>query len=318
MTGKTTISIDGALAGTRLDMLLLGRHPEFSRTAIQRFIAAGAATVNGEPGKPGLRLEPDDIVEYALPEPDTEASTPQPEEMKLEILHEDGDVLVLNKPAGVAVHPGAGSETGTLVAGLLFREPEAFALVGEDPCRPGIVHRLDKDTSGVLVVARTPQAHAALKKSFQERAVDKIYLAIARGHFKEPSGAIEAPIGRDPKNRQRFAVLATGKEALTKYRVVAEEKGMSLLQVRLYTGRTHQIRVHLSHIGHPVLGDRLYGGPSNSPPFHAHRQMLHAWKIAFPHPSTGERMAFTAPTPDDFRNNLEPFAEHTDLTGLAQ
>lgn len=318
MTGKTTISIDGALAGTRLDMLLLGRHPEFSRTAIQRFIAAGAATVNGEPGKPGLRLEPDDIVEYALPEPDTEASTPQPEEMKLEILHEDGDVLVLNKPAGIAVHPGAGSETGTLVAGLLFREPEAFALVGEDPGRPGIVHRLDKDTSGVLVVARTPQAHAALKKSFQERAVDKIYLAIARGHFKEPSGAIEAPIGRDPKNRQRFAVLATGKEALTKYRVVAEEKGMSLLQVRLYTGRTHQIRVHLSHIGHPVLGDRLYGGPSNSPPFHAHRQMLHAWKIAFPHPSTGEQMVFTAPTPDDFRDNLEPFAEHTDLTGLAQ
>lgn len=318
MTGKTTISIDGALGGTRLDMLLLGRHPEFSRTAIQRFIAAGAATVNGEPGKPGLRLEPDDIVEYALPEPDTEASTPQPEEMKLEILHEDGDVLVLNKPAGIAVHPGAGSETGTLVAGLLFREPEAFALVGEDPGRPGIVHRLDKDTSGVLVVARTAQAHAALKKSFQECAVDKIYLAIARGHFKEPSGAIEAPIGRDPKNRQRFAVLATGKEALTKYRVVAEEKGMSLLQVRLYTGRTHQIRVHLSHIGHPVLGDRLYGGPSNSPPFHAHRQMLHAWKIAFPHPSTGERMVFTAPTPDDFRNNLEPFAEHTDLTGLAQ
>ena len=296
MTGKTTISIDGALAGTRLDMLLLGRHPEFSRTAIQRFIAAGAATVNGEPGKSGLRLEPDDIVEYALPEPDTEASTPQPEEMKLEILHEDGDVLVLNKPAGVAVHPGAGSETGTLVAGLLFREPEAFALVGEDPGRPGIVHRLDKDTSGVLVVARTAQAHAALKKSFQERAVDKIYLAIARGHFKEPFGAIEAPIGRDPKNRQRFAVLATGKEALTKYRVVAEEKGMSLLQVRLYTGRTHQIRVHMKAIGHPLLGDFLY-----NPDYRfIGRQALHSYTVAFRHPITGEAMEFTAPMPEDF------------------
>lgn len=317
MPSPISISIDESLAGTRLDMLLVARHPERSRTSIQKAIDAGCATINGEPGKSGIRLEVGDEVVYDLPDELPKAPI-QAEDIPLEILYEDEAILVVNKPAGLVVHPAAGNQNGTLVSALLFREPEGFASVGEDADRPGIVHRLDKDTSGVLVIARTPEAHAALKQSFQERKVDKIYLTIAQGHFKESFDAIEEPIGRDPKNRQRMAVVADGREALTKYRVIAEEHGMSLLQVRLYTGRTHQIRVHLAHIGHPVLGDGLYGGPRKWAPFSCPRQMLHAWKLALPHPITGERVVFTAPTPPDFRKNLDIFAQNTDLEGLAQ
>lgn len=310
------IDIDETLEGTRLDMLLVARHPERSRTSIQKAIDGGCATINGERGKSGIKLELGDCVEYALP--DEEAKAPlQAEEIPLDILYEDNAILVINKPAGLVVHPAAGNESGTLVSGLLFREPEAFAEVGDDTDRPGIVHRLDKDTSGVLVIARTPQAHAALKQSFQERQVDKIYLAMASRHFKDSFGVVEEPIGRDPRHRQKMSVLSDGgREALTKYRVIAERNGASLLQVRLYTGRTHQIRVHLSHIGHPILGDGLYGGPRKLPPFSCERQMLHAWKIAIPHPVTGERIIFTAPAPADFQKNLDLFAEVTDLTGL--
>lgn len=314
----TTITIDESLEGQRLDMLLVSRHPERSRTSIQKAIDAGCATVNGERGKSGIKLEIGDVVEYHLDEL-TAPDEIQPEDIPLDVIYEDDAILVINKPAGLVVHPAAGNQKGTLVAALLFREPEDFAAVGEDAARPGIVHRLDKDTSGVLVIARTAEAFVTLKKAFQDRQVDKIYLAIANGHFKENFAAIDAPIGRDPKYRQRMAVLDDGgREALTKYRVVAEHRGASLLQVRLYTGRTHQIRVHLSHIGHPVIGDGLYGGPTKSPHFNCARQMLHAWKIALPHPVTGERMVFTAPTPADMRKNLDIFAEVADLTGLAQ
>lgn len=311
-------SIDESLEGQRLDMLLVARHPERSRTSIQKAIDAGCATINGEPGKSGIRLELGDVVEYHLDEL-PEAQPLIPEDIPLDVIYEDDALLVINKPAGLVVHPAAGNQRGTLVSALLFREPEDFSGVGEDATRPGIVHRLDKDTSGALVIARTPDAYANLKNSFQERKVDKIYLAIANGHFKENFAAIDAPIGRDPKNRQKMAVLGEGgREALTKYRVISEYHGASLLQVRLYTGRTHQIRVHLSHIGHPVLGDGLYGGPGKSTYFDCGRQMLHAWKLAIPHPITGERMVFTAPTPPDFRKNLDVFAETTDLEGLAQ
>ncbi|MGN0866293.1 MAG: RluA family pseudouridine synthase [Oligosphaeraceae bacterium] len=317
---QTTLDIDAATAGMRLDLLLVSRHPERSRTAIQRALAAGCATVNGEPGKAGLRLEEGDRLVYALPPEETDAPPrPVPRELPLEILHEDEALLVVNKPAGLVVHPGAGEEGETLVSALLYREPAAFASVGEDALRPGIVHRLDKDTSGVLVVARTQPAWEALKRSFLERQVDKLYLALARGGFKENFAAIEAPVGRDPRHRQRMAVLPQGgRPALTKYRVVGEMYGIALLQVRLYTGRTHQIRVHLSHVGHPVLGDSLYGGDGKRPPLVAPRQMLHAWKVALPHPLTGERMVFTAPPPEDFQRNLAFFAQNYNLEGLAQ
>ena len=310
------IDIDESWEGTRLDMLLVARHPERSRTSIQKAIDGGCATINGERGKSSVKLESGDHVEYTLPDEESKAPL-QAEELPLNILYEDEAILVINKPAGLVVHPAAGNETGTLVSGLLFREPEAFAEVGDDADRPGIVHRLDKDTSGVMVIARTAQAHAALKRSFQERGVDKIYLAMARGHFKDSFGVVEEPIGRDPRHRQKMSVRPEGgREALTKYRVIAERSGASLLQVRLYTGRTHQIRVHLSHIGHPILGDGLYGGPGKFAPFSCERQMLHAWKLAIPHPITGERTIFTAPTPADFQKNLELFADVADLTGL--
>ena len=302
MTGKTTISIDGALAGTRLDMLLLGRHPEFSRTAIQRFIAAGAATVNGEPGKPGLRLEPDDIVEYALPEPDTEASTPQPEEMKLEILHEDGDVLVLNKPAGIAVHPGAGSETGTLVAGLLFREPEAFALVGEDPCRPGIVHRIDKDTSGLLMVAKNDAAHLGLSEQIKAHSFTREYETVVCGAVKQ-GGTIDAPIGRHKTDRKKMCVTTeNSRNAVTHFEVLRLYAGYTHLRVRLETGRTHQIRVHMAYTGHPVAGDAVYG---SGKPAWLCGQCLHAKKIGFVHPRTGQYMEFDSALPEYFTKFLK-------------
>ena len=316
-----TLDIDEATAGLRLDLLLVARHPHLSRTTIQRALARGCASVNGEPGKAGQRLEKGDRLTYHLPQeaPPEAAPLPKPQELPLELLYEDEAILVLNKPAGLVVHPGAGEEGTTLVAGLLHREPEAFASVGEDARRPGIVHRLDKDTSGVLVVARTQRAWSALKQSFLDRQVDKLYLALAKGGFQEDFGAIDAPIGRDPRNRQRMAALPQGgREALTKYRVIGEKQGVALLQVRLYTGRTHQIRVHLSHLGHPVLGDPLYGGPRQWPPFLAPRQMLPAWKLALPHPLTGLRTVLPPPTPPDFRRNLDLFAQDYDLDGLAQ
>lgn len=319
---KHCLDIDEALDGSRLDLLLVQRHPYLSRTAIQKAIAGGCATVNDEPGKAGRRLETGDVLRYELPEEGECISAPiavSPQEIPLDVLYEDESLLVINKPAGMVVHPGAGNPagTGTLVSALLYREPPSFARVGEDAARPGIVHRLDQDTSGVLVVARTQEAYESLKESFLARRTEKLYLCIARGHFQEDFAAIEAPIGRDPRNRQRMAVLPQGgREALTKYRVIAEKSGASLLQVRLYTGRTHQIRVHLSHIGHPVLGDNLYGGPAKMPPFLTNRQMLHAWKLALPHPVTGERMVFTAPPPKDLQKNLDLFAQDNDLEGL--
>ncbi len=319
---KHLLDIDETLDGSRLDLLLVQRHPYLSRTAIQKAIAGGCATVNDEPGKAGRRLEAGDVLRYELPEEGECIAAPiavSPQEIPLDVLYEDDALLVINKPAGMVVHPGAGNPagTGTLVSALLYREPTSFARVGEDAARPGIVHRLDQDTSGVLAVARTQEAYESLKESFLARRTEKLYLCIARGHFQEDFAAIEAPIGRDPRNRQRMAVLPKGgREALTKYRVIAEKSGASLLQVRLYTGRTHQIRVHLSHIGHPVLGDALYGGPAKMPPFLTNRQMLHAWKLALPHPVTGERMVFTAPPPQDLQKNLDLFAQDHDLQGL--
>lgn len=321
---KHRLDIDETLDGIRLDLLLVRRHPYLSRTAIQKAIAGGCATVNDEAGKAGRRLETGDVLRYELPAEDecAAAGAPvavSPREIPLDVLYEDDSLLVVNKPAGMVVHPGAGNPegTGTLVSALLFREPPSFARVGEDAARPGIVHRLDQDTSGVLAVARTQEAYESLKESFLARRTEKLYLCVARGHFRDDFAAIDAPIGRDPRNRQRMAVLPRGgREALTKYRVIAETAGASLLQVRLYTGRTHQIRVHLSHIGHPVLGDALYGGPSKMPPFLTTRQMLHAWKLALPHPVTGERMVFTATPPEDLRKNLDIFAQGNDLEGL--
>lgn len=302
--------------GLRLDKALALRWPQFSRTYFQRCIDGGAVTVNGAIDRGSRLLEPGDSV--AITWPPRESDQLEAADIPLDVLYEDDDLLVINKPAGLVVHPGVGNRHGTLVSALLYREPEVFGAFSDHEYRPGIVHRLDKDTSGVMVVSRNLDAWQKLKDSFRDHAVSKLYLAVVRGHFSARSGVIDAPIGRSAANRLKMAVSAGGREALTKYRLLAEYGGCSLLLVRIYTGRTHQIRVHMAHVGHPVLGDALYcpGNQIAPLPLKAPRQLLHAWKIALPHPSDGHQMVFTAPLPPDLRDAVGIFSQNADLTEL--
>ena len=298
-------------AGKRLDRFLAERFSEFSREFLKQQLARGRITLNGRAVRPSERLTAGAVIAGEI-QPPLQDAPPQPEEIPLDILHEDASLLVINKPAGMNVHPGAGSREGTLVSALLFREGEEFSRIGDQPDsdRPGIVHRLDKETSGALAVARTPEAFTALKDAFQQHLVSKFYLTVARGVFTENYGTIDAPIGRHPRQRHRMAVLppGEGREALTKYKVLAQSPDAALLLVSIYTGRTHQIRVHLSHIGHPVLGDSVYGGDKPCPPFKFQRQLLHAWKLSLPHPVTGEKLTFTAPPPEDMAEAIRTFS----------
>lgn len=283
----------------RLDLFLVKVCAGLSRSAAQRLIAEGRVRVNGVPLAAGDRLQPGDEVTVLLPAPERDLL--QAEEIPLDILYEDDHLLVVNKPAGLATHPGAGRREGTLVNALLAHRP-SLAAVGDDPERPGIVHRLDRETSGVLVVAATEAALRSLQRQFHQRRIDKHYLALAYGRVSPARAAIEAPIGRDPIHRQRMAILPEGRRARTEYRVLRLLEGCSLLEVRLLTGRTHQIRVHLASIGHPVVGDRVYGPKRQA--IAAPRQCLHAWRLALDHPATGERMTFEAPLPADLRQVL--------------
>ncbi len=303
--------------GMRLDHFLVKQFPEHSRSYLQRCIEAQLVTVNGTPERAGLRLEGTENI-AVLGWLDETPEAIQAANIPLDVIFEDDDLLVINKPAGLVVHPAPGNRQGTLVSALLNYAPETFGdLADDEEERPGIVHRLDKDTSGVMVIAKTNNAFTKLKEDFRNHRVDKIYLAIARGHFRDGFGVIDLPIGRDEKNRLKRTVCTEGgKEALTKYRRVGEAHGCTLLQVRLYTGRTHQIRVHLAHLGHPVLGDLLYSGGAQCPPFRYKRQLLHAWKLALQHPRTGERMVFTAPPAPDMASEINRFADFCDLTPL--
>jgi 23S rRNA pseudouridine1911/1915/1917 synthase len=229
----------------------------------------------------------------------------EPEPIPLDIIAEDKDVIVLNKPPGMVVHPAHGNTSGTLVHGLLFHAGAAFAEMADEEQRPGIVHRLDKDTSGGIVVAKNSTAQLLLKDAFQQRLVEKTYLAIVLGSFDVLSGRIEANIGRHPVNRQRMAVVERGgKHAVTLFRVLGQNHGCALLEVKILTGRTHQIRVHCAFINHPILGDHVYGGRPRNAPLQPPRQMLHAWKIVFPHPRSKIMRQHMAPLPDDFRDAL--------------
>ncbi|MFA5204448.1 MAG: RluA family pseudouridine synthase [Lentisphaeria bacterium] len=293
--------VPAAAAGERLDAFLARCRPERSRAFYQRLIREGCLLRNGRPGRPSELLRADDLLLLSVPpEPNFELKG---EPVAFGVLAEDADVLVINKPPGLVVHPAKGNWTGTLVNGLLAHDGEEFGAMVDDGLRPGIVHRLDKDTSGVMVVAKNAVAAEALRRSFKEHAVEKTYLALVLGEFGAATGTIVAPIGRHPKDRKRMAVVEDGKPAESRYSVLAAAAGVTLLAVRILTGRTHQIRVHFSHLRHPLLGDAVYGGrpPAvglNPPPA---RQMLHAWKLAFPHPRTGVRHSFQAPPPADFQ-----------------
>jgi len=288
--------VDARAKGDRLDRFLTAELPHLSRSRLQSLIKNGHVTLNGQPAKPGDKVRTGAVV--IVTEPPAEPSLLEPEDIPLDILFEDADLLVLNKPPGLVVHPAAGHTRHTLVHALLAHCTSLSGIGGEQ--RPGIVHRLDKDTSGCLVVAKTDVAHAHLSRQFAGRSVTKIYLALVQGYFAGPrSGSIDNQIGRHPVDRKKMAVLTRGGRASrTTWRVVQDLPGIgSVVECTLHTGRTHQIRVHLKHLGHPVLGDTLYAPRLAG---HYPRQMLHAWKLGFTHPRSGEPMHFYSPLPEDF------------------
>ncbi len=282
--------------GWRLDRYLAAVLPQFSRARLQALIRAGEVRLRGRPVRPREMVRPGDLVRLTEPAP-VEIAT-QAEEIPLAVLFEDEDLLVLDKPAGLVVHPGAGNQEHTLVNALLHHCRNLSGIGGKQ--RPGIVHRLDKDTSGCLVVAKNDPAHRALARQFAGREVTKIYLALVRGTLKRPSGTIDLAIGRHPVQRKKMHIDRRGRSAQTDYRVLKSLGRMSLVECVLHSGRTHQIRVHLFHLGHPVIGDALYGKKDSAP-----RQMLHAWKLGFAHPRTQDRLLFEAPIPSDFRAQID-------------
>lgn len=296
---KFTYIIQPEEEGARVDKLAAGKLEDMSRARIQKLIAEGRVLLNGETCKANTRVAAGATLEILIPEiRDIEVA---PENIPLDILYEDQDVLVLNKPQGMVVHPAPGNYSGTLVNALLFHCDDLSGINGEK--RPGIVHRLDKDTSGVLVVAKNDLAHQHLAAQLKDRSMLRTYLAIVHGNVVEDQGVVEAPIGRHPIHRKKMAVVdRNAKEALTEYSVVERFGGFTLVSARLHTGRTHQIRVHLAYIKHPVLGDPVYGPKQN--PFGLTGQLLHAYRLCFRHPRTGKTMEFEAPLPEQFREVL--------------
>jgi 23S rRNA pseudouridine1911/1915/1917 synthase len=289
-------------AGVRLDRFLSELAPERSRVLCQRVIRDGTATLNGRQAKPSQRLSAGDRVCVTWP-PERRFDL-APEEIPLDIVYEDRHCLVLNKPPGMVVHPAKGNWTGTVVQALLGHDQAAFEALDTGDMRPGIVHRLDRDTSGLLVVARTESAQRVLARAFAERTVVKEYLALVWGHPDPVSAEVRTLIARHPVKRKQMAVVESGgRTAVSRYRVQAVGRASALLRVRIETGRTHQIRVHCAHIGHPVIGDAVYGG-RRARGVVAPRQMLHAWRLCFPHPESGQALELTAPLPEDFRQVL--------------
>lgn len=310
MNGEGADTVHRLLVGPegadRLDVFVSDRL-ELSRTRVQKLVAAGCVSIDGRSAKKSEELMPDTVVLVKVPEP---ASVEiEAEELPLDVVFEDDHLLVVNKAAGMVVHPAPGHRSGTLVNALLWHVPHLSGVGGR--ARPGIVHRLDRDTSGLLVVAKTDAAHRRLADALRARRIKRIYQAACWGHVAEDAFAIDAPIGRDPADRKRMAVVEHGRLAHTRVKVRERWLRADLLDVALKTGRTHQIRVHLAHVGHPVVGDATYGvgwerglgGPTrrwvNELARRTDRQFLHATRLAFDHPDSGRRMAFEAPLPAD-------------------
>lgn len=296
---KAVVEFIATEVGERLDKALAARFDALSRSQIQTLIRDGQVLVNGQVIKASYRLADGDAVSIALPE-DTADHEPSPEAIPLDIVYEDDQVAVVSKPAGMVVHPAFGHSSGTLVNAVLARWPEIASF--SEPSRAGIVHRLDKDTSGVLIVAKTHAALESLRAQFKEREVRKRYLALVDGAPETPEGVINAPIGRDPAQRKRMAVRHDGREAITEFRVVEHYADYSLVEVYPKTGRTHQIRVHLAFIGHPVAGDTVYGRCKQA--IRLKRHFLHAAAITFTRPGSNEAITAEAPLPPGLENVL--------------
>ena len=280
----------------RLDVYLADE-TEYTRSYIKQLIDSGRVLLNGEKPKGGTIVKTGDIIDLDPPEPFI-AATPNPD-IPVDIIYEDDDIAVINKPQGLTVHPAPGNYNDTLVNALLARLSSLSAINGA--LRPGIVHRLDKNTSGVMVVAKNDKAHLSLSRQIADRTVTKIYMAIVDGHLKESEGRIDAPIGRSPRDRKLMAVVPDGRHAVTDYTVIERLDRHDLVKFHTLTGRTHQIRVHAKYIGHPVTGDEQYG---RGQVYGTTGQLLHSWSLTFVHPTTGNEMTFTAPLPAIFEKVL--------------
>lgn len=299
MPPQSDLSAGPRDAGSRLDVFLAKNVRALTRSRLKRLIDSGRVTVNGRVAKPGHKLRTGDNVELEWDEEAREALRAEP--MPLKILYADGHLAAIDKPSGMVVHPGAGHRAGTLAAGLLAMFPEIESLgAGE---RPGIVHRLDKETSGVMVVARSPEACFALQRMFRNRKVRKTYIGLVWGRMRQPEGKLDRAIGRSPRGGAAFVTGGRKpREALTLYKVLRVYKEHSLLEIRPVTGRTHQIRVHFAAAGHPLAGDTRYGRRKRAGAFA--RLFLHAWRLEFTHPLTGRDLEFTAPLPPDLEDEL--------------
>ena len=294
------IEITAEESGERIDALLARLVPELTRSAAQRLLEEGLVTLRGVPVKKNRRTEPGEVYAALLPEP--ELPEPEPQDIPLDIVYEDADVVVVNKPRGMVVHPAPGHPDGTLVNALLWHCGDSLSGVGGER-RPGIVHRIDKDTSGLIIAAKNDYAHLALSAQLADRSLSRVYEAVARGEFREESGTVDAPIGRHPTERKRMAVTERGsRPAVTHWEVIARCRGWTHIRCRLETGRTHQIRVHMAYIGHPLLGDMVYG--AKKPERGLEGQCLHARELKFLHPRTGEAIHLSTELPEYFQQVL--------------
>ena len=305
-----TFTVPAADAGTRLDAFLASRIEGWSRARLQRLIEEGDVLVNGRASKVSYKLRETDEIEAELTALPTTSFLP--EDIPIDVVYEDDDLIIVNKPAGIVVHPGAGAKTGTLANALAFHFQNLSTAGGV--ARPGIVHRLDKDTSGLLLVAKTEPAHENLAEQFRARAVFKSYVALVHGQMEKDRGEIDEPIARDPRHRTRMAIVRGGRSALSIYRARERFDRFTLIDVELKTGRTHQIRVHLAWIKHPVVGDDTYGSGRDNTVSNPHirgqitrlsRQFLHAEKLGFIHPKSGKRVNFISPLPHELQRLLD-------------
>ena len=298
MESKLIINVSDEETGERIDSFLSGK-TEFTRTRIQQLIKERNIMVNGKATKSSYKIEKDDEIGIEVPEAET--TEIKPENINIDIVYEDSYIAVINKQAGLVVHPAHGHYSGTLVNAILYHIKDLSGINGE--IRPGIVHRLDKDTSGLIVIAKNDKVHATLTEMFQEKKIRKTYLAILKGKLNKSEGKVVTQIGRDKNDRKKMTVIddiTKGKTAITNYRVISQNSLFTLVKVNIETGRTHQIRVHMRHLGYPILGDSVYGRKDNEK-----RQMLHAYRLEFLHPVTGNPMEFAGEIPEDFQRALK-------------